>query len=85
MPSVRWAWLAYTRYKNAENYVALFMDVAVEPATGQFDESRVTSVDWATYSILRFPDAPAVGVRLRRVPFTAARIKAALADVVFRV
>ena len=80
----------------------------------QFDESRVTSVDWATYPILRFPDAPAVevilverrdeplwgageastvavaaalanavfdatGVRLRRVPFTAARVKAALA------
>ena len=148
--------VAYTRYKNAENYVALFMDVAVEPATGriivrrvvcahdcglvvnpnalrnqieggivqtlsralheevQFDESRVTSVDWATYPILRFPEAPAVevilverrdeplwgageastvavaaalanavfdatGVRLRRVPFTAARVKAALA------
>jgi hypothetical protein len=148
--------MAYTRYKNAENYVALFMDVAVEPATGriivrrvvcahdcglvvnpnalrnqieggivqtlsralheevQFDESRVTSVDWATYPILRFPDAPAVevilverrdealwgageastvavaaalanavfdatGVRLRRVPFTAARVKTALA------
>ena len=149
--------MAYTRYKNAENYVALFMDVAVEPATGriivrrvvcahdcglvvnpnalrnqieggivqtlsralheevQFDESRVTSVDWATYPILRFPEAPVVevilverrdealwgageastvavaaalanavfdatGVRLRRVPFTAARVKAALAD-----
>ena len=149
--------VAYTRYKNAENYVALFMDVAVEPATGriivrrvvcahdcglvvnpnalrnqveggivqtlsralheevQFDESRVTSVDWVTYPILRFPDAPAVevilverrdealwgageastvavaaalanavfdatGVRLRRVPFTAARVKAALAS-----
>ena len=80
----------------------------------QFDESRVTSVDWATYPILTFPEAPAVevilierrdqplvgrgrsldrarrggvgkavfdatGVRLRRVPFTAASVKAALA------
>jgi CO/xanthine dehydrogenase Mo-binding subunit len=80
----------------------------------QFDESRVTSVDWSTYPILTFSEAPAVevilierrdqalwgageastvpvaaalgnavfdatGVRLRRVPFTAARVKAALA------
>jgi nicotinate dehydrogenase subunit B len=79
----------------------------------------VTSVDWATYPILRFPEAPAVevilverrdeplwgageastvgvaaalanavfdatGVRLRRVPFTAARVKAALAADAFR-
>jgi nicotinate dehydrogenase subunit B len=148
--------VAYTRYKQAENYIATFMEVAVDPRSGgiavrrvvcahdcglvvnpdalrnqieggivqtlsralheevQFDESRVTSVDWATYPILRFPEAPAVeviliprpeqalwgggeastvtvaaalgnavfdatGVRLRRVPFTAARVKAALA------
>jgi CO/xanthine dehydrogenase Mo-binding subunit len=79
-----------------------------------FDRSRVTSVDWASYPILRFPDAPqvdvilvnrpdqpivgageaatapvaaavanaifdATGVRLRRVPFTPERVKAALA------
>jgi nicotinate dehydrogenase subunit B len=79
----------------------------------QFDESRVTSVDWSSYPILRFPEVPAVevilverpeetlwgggeastvpvaaalgnaifdatGVRLRRVPFTASRVKAAL-------
>jgi CO/xanthine dehydrogenase Mo-binding subunit len=78
-----------------------------------FDRSRVTSVDWASYPILRFPDAPqvevilvnrrdqpivgageaatapvaaavanaifdATGVRLRRVPFTPERVKAAL-------
>ena len=148
--------MAYTRYKQAENYIATFMDVAVDPVSGrihvrrvvcahdcglvvnpdalrnqieggivqtlsralheevQFDASRVTSVDWATYPILKFPEAPAVevilvarpeealwgggeastvtiaaalgnavfdatGVRLRRVPFTAARVKAALA------
>jgi nicotinate dehydrogenase subunit B len=79
-----------------------------------FDKSRVTSVDWARYPILRFTEAPAVqvalidrpdqpsygageaasapvaaalanavfdatGVRLRSVPFTAERVKAALA------
>jgi nicotinate dehydrogenase subunit B len=148
--------MAYVRYKQAENYVATFIEVAVAPATGrvdvrrvvcahdcglvvnpdalrnqieggivqtlsralheevQFDQSRVTSVDWATYPILRFPDVPSVevilverpeetlwgggeastvpvaaalgnaifdatGVRIRRVPFTADRVKAALA------
>ena len=148
--------VAYTRYKQAENYIATFIEVAVYPESGriavrrvvcahdcglvvnpealrnqieggivqtlsralheevQFDESRVTSVDWSTYPILTFPEAPAVevilierrdqplwgageastvpvaaalgnavfdatGVRLRRVPFTAARVKAALA------
>ena len=147
--------MAYVRYKQAENYVAIFMEVTVDPATGaiavqrvvcahdcglvvnpnalrnqieggilqglsrtlheevQFDRSRVTSVDWASYPILRFPEAPAVdvilierpeqplwgageagtvpvaaavgnavfdatGVRLRRVPLTAARVKEAI-------
>lgn len=147
--------VAYTRYKQTENYIATVMEVAVDPQSGriavrrvvcahdcglvvnpnalrnqieggivqtlsralheevQFDESRVTSVDWATYPILKFPEAPSVevilverrdqplwgggeastvtiaaalgsavydatGVRLRRVPFTAARVKAAL-------
>jgi CO/xanthine dehydrogenase Mo-binding subunit len=148
--------MAYMRYKQAENYVAMAMDVTVDPATGRvsvrrvvcahdcglivntdalknqvegcivqtlsralheevtFDRSRVTSVDWASYPILRFNEAPqvdvilidrpdqpllgageaatapvaaaianavfdATGVRLRTVPFTAARVKAALA------
>ena len=79
----------------------------------QFDRSRVTTVDWASYPILIFPEAPAIevalidrpelpplgageaasapvagalanavfdatGVRLRTVPFTARRMKAAL-------
>jgi CO/xanthine dehydrogenase Mo-binding subunit len=79
-----------------------------------FDRSRVTSVDWSTYPILTFPDAPqilidlvsrpqepplgageasatpvpaalanavfdAAGIRLRTVPFTRQRVKAALA------
>src|ERR1039457_2381035 len=78
-----------------------------------FAGSRATSVDWATYPILKFPEVPvlevalvdrpdqpsygageaactpvaalanavfdATGVRLRQVPFTAARVKAALA------
>jgi len=148
--------IAYMRYKQAENYVAMAMEVAVERATGKitvqriscahdcglivnpdglrnqvegnilhtlsralheeivFAGARVTSVDWASYPILRFPEVPAVevalinhpdqpsngageaacapvaavlanavfdatGVRLRHVPFTAARVKAALA------
>jgi len=148
--------IAYMRYKQAENYVAIAMDVAVRPATGRievrrvvcahdcglivnpdalknqvegcivqtlsralheevtFDRARVTSVDWASYPILRFPEAPqvdvilidrpdqpllgageaatapvaaalanavfdATGVRLRTVPFTQERVKAALA------
>jgi nicotinate dehydrogenase subunit B len=146
---------AYMRYKQAENYVAMAMEVAVERATGKvavrrvvcahdcglvvnpdalrnqiegcivqtlsrtlheevkFDRARVTSLDWASYPILRFPEAPAVevalldhpelplmgageaatapvaaalgnaifdatGVRLRAVPFTAARVKEAI-------
>ncbi|MEZ5292755.1 MAG: molybdopterin cofactor-binding domain-containing protein [Vicinamibacterales bacterium] len=146
---------AYCRYKQAENYVAIAMEVAVHPVTGvvrvrriacahdcglvvnpdglrnqvegcivqtlsralheevTFDRSRVTSVDWATYPILRFPEAPevtvvlvnrpdqpllgageaatapvaaavgnaifdATGLRLRTVPLTPARLKAAL-------
>lgn len=147
---------AYARYKQNENYVAIAMDVAVEPATGAitvrrvvcahdcglvvnpdalknqvegcivqtlsrtlheeatFDRAKVTSVDWASYPVLRFPEAPAVdvilidrptepllgageaatapvaaalanavfdatGVRLRTVPFTRERVRAALA------
>ena len=147
--------IAYVRYKQTENYVAMAMEVAVDPASGRidvrrvacahdcglivnpdalknqiegsivqtisrtlheevtFDRSRVTSVDWASYPILRFPEAPqvdvvlidrpdqpllgageaatapvaaalanaifdAAGVRLRTVPFTPQRMKAAL-------
>lgn len=79
----------------------------------KFDRSRVTSVDWSSYPILRFPELPSIevalidrpempllgageaagapvaaalgnavfdatGVRLRRVPFTPERVKAAL-------
>jgi nicotinate dehydrogenase subunit B len=148
--------VAYMRYKQAENYIAIAMEVAVDPQSGRigvtrvvcahdcglvvnpdslknqiegcivqtlsralheevtFDRARVTSVDWASYPILRFPEAPpievllidrpdqplmgageaatapvaaalanavfdATGVRLRTVPFTAERVKAALA------
>src|SRR4029077_15218252 len=80
----------------------------------KFDRSRVTSVDWASYPIMRFPEVPqvlvdivdrpkepplgageaaatpvpaalanavfdAVGVRRTTVPFTRARVRAALA------
>ncbi len=147
--------VAYTRYKQAENYVATAMEVAVDRASGKisvrrvtcahdcglivnpdalrnqiegsiaqtlsralheevkFDRSRVTSVDWVSYPILTFPEVPtievalidrpelpllgageaatapvagalgnaifdATGIRLRTVPFTPARMKAAL-------
>ena len=101
---------AYARYKQAENYVAMALEVAVERATGKvtvrrvacahdcglivnqnalrnqveglivqtlsrtmheevrFDRTRVTSVDWNTYPILRFPDAPAIEVALINRP-----------------
>jgi CO/xanthine dehydrogenase Mo-binding subunit len=148
--------VAYTRYKHSENYVAMAMDVAVDPASGRigvrrvtcahdcglvvnpnglrnqiegsivqtlsrtlheevaFDRAHVTSVDWVSYPILTFPEVPAIevalldrpalppfgageastapvaaalanavfdatGVRLRAVPFTPDRVKAALA------
>ena len=79
----------------------------------RFDGSRITSVDWGTYPILTFSDAPemeivlldrpdqpalgagepstvttapavanavfdATGVRLRQMPFTPERVRAAL-------
>jgi CO/xanthine dehydrogenase Mo-binding subunit len=80
----------------------------------RFDRSRITSLDWASYPILRFPAAPdsvevavinrpgapflgtgeaaqgpaaaalanaiadATGARLREIPFTAQRVRAAL-------
>ena len=98
--------LAYVRYKQAENFVAIAMEVAVDRSNGavhvervtcahdcglvinpdslrnqiegnilqtlsrtlheevKFDRSRVTSVDWVSYPILRFPEAPAVEVAL---------------------
>ena len=102
--------MAYLKYKMAENYVATFVEVAVQPSTGridvkrvvcahdcglvvnpnalrnqieggivqglsralheevQFDESRVTSVDWSTYPILQCSEAPAVEVILVERP-----------------
>jgi CO/xanthine dehydrogenase Mo-binding subunit len=148
--------VAYVRYKQNENYVAMAMEVAVDPSSGhitvkrvtcahdcglvvnpdalrnqiegcilqalsrtlheevKFDSSHVTSVDWASYPVLTFLEAPvidvvlmshpdqpllgageaatapvagalanaifdATGVRLRTVPFTPERVKAALA------
>ena len=98
--------LAYTHYKQSENYIAMAMEVAVDPASGTvavrrvvcaydgglvvnpdalrnqiegaivqtlsrtlheevtFDASRVTSVDWASYPILTFPEVPAIDVIL---------------------
>ncbi len=126
--------LAYVRYKQAENYVAMAMEVAVDRATGEvrvervtcahdcglvinpdslrnqiegnilqtlsralheevkFDRSQVTSVDWASYPILRFPEAPKVEVALLDRPSlpplgageaSAAPVAAALANAIF--
>ena len=79
-----------------------------------FDRTKVTSVDWNSYPVVRWPDVPqveivllnrpdiapsgagepssrptpaainnavfdAIGIRLRRVPLTPARVKSALA------
>ena len=102
--------MAYVRYKQAENYVAMFIEVSVDPASGEidvkrvvcvhdcglivnpgalqhqiegaiaqtlsralheevtFDASRVTSVDWESYPILRFPELPAIEVILVNRP-----------------
>lgn len=102
--------VAYARYKQAENYVALTMDVTVDRSTGKvvvkrvtcahdcglvvnpnalrnqiegciiqtisrtlyeevkFDRSRITTVDWLTYPILRFPEMPRVDVSLLEHP-----------------
>jgi CO/xanthine dehydrogenase Mo-binding subunit len=148
--------VAYIRYKQTENYVAMAMEVAVDRSSGRiavrrvtcahdcglivnpdglrnqvegnivqtlsrtlheevrFDRSKVISVDWASYPVLTFPEAPAIevalidrpdqpslgageaaaapvaaalanaifdatGVRLRTVPFSAERMRTALA------
>jgi nicotinate dehydrogenase subunit B len=126
--------MAYMRYKQSENYVAIAMAVAVNPTSGKitvrrvvcahdcglvvnpnalrnqiegciiqtlsrtlfeevkFDASRVTSVDWATYPILTFTDAPEIEVALLNHPelplmgageAAAAPVAAALANAVF--
>jgi nicotinate dehydrogenase subunit B len=126
--------IAYMRYKQMENYVAMAMEVAVNPSSGQiqvrrlacahdcglivnpdglrnqvegcivqtlsralheevtFDRWRVTSVDWTSYPILRFPEAPAVEVILIDRPneplvgageAATAPVAAALANAVF--
>jgi len=58
----------------------------------QFDRSRVTSVDWASYPILKFPDVPLVAIDLidrpTQVPWgagepTASVVPAALANAIF--
>ncbi len=58
----------------------------------KFDRSRVTSVDWATYPILRFPDVPDVAIKLMERPNekpwgagepTAAVVPAAIANAIY--
>jgi CO/xanthine dehydrogenase Mo-binding subunit len=101
---------AYVRYNQALNYIAIAMEVSVDPASGKinirrvtcahdcglvvnpdavrnqvegcimqtlsrtlheevkFDHSRVTSVDWVSYPLLTFPEAPLVEVALINHP-----------------
>jgi nicotinate dehydrogenase subunit B len=58
----------------------------------KFDRSRVTSVDWESYPILRFPDVPAVAIDLidrpNEAPWgagepTAALVPSAIANAIF--
>lgn len=58
----------------------------------QFDRSKVTSVDWATYPILKFPDVPDVAIDLIDRPTekpwgagepTAAVVPSAIANAIF--
>ena len=58
----------------------------------KFDRSRVTSVDWASYPLLRFPEAPSVEVALLNHPdqpplgageASTAPVAAALANAIF--
>ena len=126
--------IAYVRYKQAENYVAMAMEVAVDRATKKiavrrvacahdcglivnpdglrnqvegnivqtlsralheevtFDRSHVTSLDWSSYPLLTFPEAPAVEVALIDHPdqpsygageAAAAPVAAALGNAIF--
>jgi CO/xanthine dehydrogenase Mo-binding subunit len=98
--------VSYVRYRGNENYVAMAMEVLVDPATGKvkvervtcghdcglvvnpdalknqiegsilqtlskmlyeevkLDTSRVTSLDWVSYPVLRFPDVPVIEISL---------------------
>ena len=58
----------------------------------QFDRSRVTSVDWQSYPILKFPDVPEVAIDLIDRPSekpwgagepTAAVVPSAIANAIF--
>ena len=97
---------SYVRYKQAENYIGMAMEVTVDRTSGKilvnrvtcahdcglvinpdslrnqiegsivqtlsramheevkFDRSRVTSVDWASYPLLTFPEMPSIEVAL---------------------
>jgi nicotinate dehydrogenase subunit B len=147
--------VAFAQYKNRQSYIALIVELSVNPDSGHvrleraviaadagqvvnpdglsnqleggvlqaaswtlkeqvaFDRDGVISLDWYSYPVLRFPEAPtvetvllnrpgqpflgsgeaapvptgaaianaifdAVGVRLREIPFTPGRVKAAL-------
>ena len=54
--------------KIVQRYSALEEEVRTLHEEVTFDRSRVTSVDWASYPILKFPEAPQVDVILIEVP-----------------
>lgn len=58
----------------------------------KFDRSRVTSVDWASYPILKFPDVPDLAIKLIDRPTekpwgagepTAAVVPATIANAIY--
>jgi CO/xanthine dehydrogenase Mo-binding subunit len=101
---------SYVRYRGTENFLAMAMQVSVDPASGKvavdrvvcahdcglvvnpdalknqiegsiiqslskmlheevkFDRSRVTSVDWASYPVIRFPEVPPIEIALINRP-----------------
>ncbi|MBI1961856.1 MAG: xanthine dehydrogenase family protein molybdopterin-binding subunit [Candidatus Rokubacteria bacterium] len=71
--------IAYVKYENARTYVAGVAEVEVNRQTGAIRCTRfhvahdcgqimVTSVDWASYPILRFPEVPEVVMELINRP-----------------
>jgi len=72
------------------NVVQTVSRTLIEEVT--FDRSRVTSVDWASYPILKFPDVPDVAIKLIDRPTekpwgagepTAAVVPAAIANAIY--
>jgi CO/xanthine dehydrogenase Mo-binding subunit len=76
---------SYVRYRGNENYVAMALAVAVDPATGKVGvpDQPLMGGGEASMTPVGGPLANAIfdatGVGLRTVPFTSERIKSAVA------